>query len=272
VVRSLPQRLRPVIRSDSMRAGDDGPWLPLGSSAHWQRTRSDAACRSTECLAAHHRCPVRSRSGRVDDGYSAVFEPPWPFAHQLFGMPGVIVQNDLDLALVERCRRGDREAFTELVIRYQKPVYNAAYWVLRKVEDANDITQVVFLRVWERLDEYDSQYKFFSWIYRIAVNESLNLLRRGGREEALDEDFDVADAESANPESRLASTQQSKQIERALMRMATNDRLVLTLRHFSDCSYQEIGQILDLDEKTVKSRLFEARQRLRGLLNGLRGK
>ena len=186
-------------------------------------------------------------------------------------MPGVIVENDLDLALVERCRKGDRDAFTELVIRYQTPIYNAAFWVLRKVEDANDITQIVFLRVWERLDEYDSQYKFFSWIYRIAVNESLNLLRRGRREEALDEDFDVPDAESANPESQLAGTQQSKQVQRALMKMSTNDRLVLTLRHFSDCSYQEIGQILDLDEKTVKSRLFEARQRLRGLLNDLRG-
>jgi len=189
---------------------------------------------------------------------------------QLFQPSRVIVENDPDLALVERCRNGDREAFTELVIRYQKPIYNAAFWTLRKVEDANDVTQAVFLKVWERLDEYDSKYKFFSWIYRIAINESLNLLRSGGREETLDEDFDAPDDGHANPESQLAGAQQSMQIQSVLMRMSTNDRLVLTLRHFSECSYEEIAQVLDLDEKTVKSRLFEARHRLRGMLTDLR--
>ncbi len=97
------------------------------------------------------------------------------------------MDNDPDIALVERCRNGDWAAFTELVVRYQRPIYNAAFWMLRKAEDANDITQVVFLKVAERLDEYDPRFKFFSWIYRIAVNESLNLLRRNRREEALDE-------------------------------------------------------------------------------------
>jgi RNA polymerase sigma-70 factor, ECF subfamily len=180
------------------------------------------------------------------------------------------VDDDTDQTLVERCRRGDRAAFTELVIRYQRPVYNAAFWVLRKAEDANDVTQDVFLKVAERLDEYDSQYKFFSWIYRIAVNESLNLLRRHGKEDPLDEDADYAAPESASPERQVASAQLSKRIQSTLMRMSTNDRMVLTLRHFSECSYEEIGQILDLDERTVKSRLFEARQRLRDLLKDLR--
>ena len=88
------------------------------------------------------------------------------------------MESDDDAQLLQRFREGDREAFTELVIRYQKPIYNAAFWVVRKAEDASDVTQTVFLKVVERLDEYDPQYKFFSWIYRIAVNESLNLLRR----------------------------------------------------------------------------------------------
>ena len=88
------------------------------------------------------------------------------------------MDDDADKLLVERYRNGDREAFTELVIRYQRPIYNAAFWVLRRAEDASDVTQIVFLRVAERLDDYDARYKFFSWIYRIAVNESLNMLRR----------------------------------------------------------------------------------------------
>jgi RNA polymerase sigma-70 factor, ECF subfamily len=180
------------------------------------------------------------------------------------------VDNDSDQTLVQRFRNGDKAAFTELVVRYQRPIYNAAVWVLRKPEDAKDITQVVFLKVAERLNEYDSQYKFFSWIYRIAVNESLNLLRRNGREEALDDEIDVPDGESANPEWETGQAERSKRIQSALMSMTTNDRMVLTLRHFSECSYQEIGEILDLDEKTVKSRLFEARHRLRDMLKDLR--
>jgi RNA polymerase sigma-70 factor (ECF subfamily) len=179
------------------------------------------------------------------------------------------VDNDPDLALVERCRNGDWAAFTELVVRYQRPVYNAALWVLRKPEDANDIAQIVFLKVAEHLDEYDPQYKFFSWIYRIAVNESLNLLRRNGREEALDEEIDLPGSESAEPERQASAAQVASRIRSALMKMSPNDRVVLTLRHFSECSYEEIGQILDLDPKTVKSRLFEARQRLRELLSDL---
>jgi RNA polymerase sigma-70 factor (ECF subfamily) len=181
------------------------------------------------------------------------------------------VDTDTDHILLERYRNGDRAAFTELVIRYQRPIYNAAFWILRKAEDANDITQIVFLKVAERLDEYDPKYKFFSWIYRITVNESLNLLRRNGREDALDDEIDVPGADSANPEWQAGKAEVSRRIQIALMSMATNDRMVLTLRHFSEFSYQEIGQILDLDEKTVKSRLFEARHRLAELLKDLRG-
>jgi RNA polymerase sigma-70 factor, ECF subfamily len=177
--------------------------------------------------------------------------------------------DDDDRVLVERCRRGDREAFTTLVVRYQRPIYNAAFWVLHKAEDASDISQIVFLKVAERLDDYDPKYKFFSWIYRIAVNESLNLLRRKDHEEELDEEMDLPGADSADPLWQLSAAERSKRVQSTLKSMATNDRVVLTLRHFSECSYQEMAQILELDEKTVKSRLFEARQRLRGLLKDL---
>jgi RNA polymerase sigma-70 factor (ECF subfamily) len=180
------------------------------------------------------------------------------------------VSNDTDQALIERYRAGDPEAFTELVIRYQRPIYNAAFWVLRKAEDANDVAQEVFLKVAERLDEYDPRFKFFSWIYRIAVNESLNLLRRNGREDALDDQVDLPGADGDDPERQLGAAQLSRRIRSTLMRMPTNDRMVISLRHFSECSYAEIAQILDLDEKTVKSRLFEARHRLRDLLKDLR--
>jgi RNA polymerase sigma-70 factor (ECF subfamily) len=180
------------------------------------------------------------------------------------------VDDDTDQALLERFRNGDRDAFTALVVRYQRPLYNAAFWVLRSAEDANDVTQIVFLKIAEQLDEYDPRYKFFSWIYRIAVNESLNLLRRNRREEALDDEVELPGSERNNPETQFGDAEVAKRIQGAMMRLPTNDRIVLSLRHFSECSYQEIGQILDLDEKTVKSRLFEARQRLRSMLTDLR--
>lgn len=180
------------------------------------------------------------------------------------------MDKDSDLELVERSRGGDRAAFTELVIRYQRQVYNAAFWVLRRSEDANDIAQEVFLKVAERLNDYDPRYKFFSWIYRITVNESLNLLRRNNRDHATGDAVDLPASDSDNPERQLSDAQNLSRIQIALMGMTANDRIVLTLRHFSDCSYEEIGQILDVDEKTVKSRLFEARQRLRGALADLR--
>jgi RNA polymerase sigma-70 factor (ECF subfamily) len=182
--------------------------------------------------------------------------------------PGVIVYKEADPALVERYRTGDKAAFTELMVRYQMPIYNAAFWVLRRADDASDITQEVFLKVAERSDEYDPKFKFFSWIYRIAINESLNLLRHN-RRETLDDNIDLPAPDSASPERQFGDAQLSERIGSAMMTMTVDDRVVLSLRHFSECSYEEIAHILDLDEKTVKSRLFESRQRLRRLLADL---
>ena len=176
------------------------------------------------------------------------------------------MDDEPDETLVERCREGDGSAFAALVGRYHRPIYNAAFRVLGNAEDASDITQVVFMRVTERLDDFDSRYKFFSWIYRIAVNESLNLQRRHRHEDELDDDVDVAGEESAGPERQASAAELSRDLRRAMMRLPTSDRLVLTLRHFSECSYEDIALILEIDEKTVKSRLFEARRRLRGML------
>ena len=183
--------------------------------------------------------------------------------------PGVIGHEDPDELLVERCLGGEKDAFTVLVRRYQRPIYNAAYRVLGREEDASDVTQTVFLKVAENLGGFDPRFRFFSWIYRIAMNESLNLLRRNGRDQPLGED-EPEGPETAGPEWRAAEAEASARIQKVLMGMKPADRAVITLRHFSDCSYEEIGQVLEIDVKTVKSRLFEARSRLRALLGDLR--
>jgi RNA polymerase sigma-70 factor (ECF subfamily) len=180
------------------------------------------------------------------------------------------VDRDDDQALVERWQGGDREALGQLVERYQRPVYNAAFRMLGNADDAADATQAVFLKIAQHAEDYDPRFRFFSWLYRIAVNESLNMLRGRGREEPLEDDTDLPGAPNANPEAQLGEAQLARHVQAALMKMKAQDRAVLTLRHFSECSYEEIGEILDLDEKTVKSRLFEARGRLRKQLGYLR--
>ena len=180
------------------------------------------------------------------------------------------METEADETLIERYRAGDREAFAALVVRYQRPVYNAAWWVLRNAEDASDVAQSVFLKVAERLDDYDPQYRFFSWLYRITVNEALNTLRRRGREESLDDEVDVPGPDGDTPERKFEDARLAARLREAMARMSTNDRTVLVLRHFSELSYQEIAQVLELDEKTVKSRIHEARSRLRGMLGDLR--
>ena len=189
---------------------------------------------------------------------------------QPFALAGVIGKDDPDEVLVERALEGDPAAFTILVKRYQRPVYNAAYRVLGREEDAGDVAQTVFLKVAEHLRDYDPRHRFFSWIYRIAMNEALNLLRRNGRDQPIEEDAEFEGPASLGPEHQAAEAQNARRIQEALLGMKPADRAVIALRHFSECSYEEIAQILEIDVKTVKSRLFEARTRMRNLLADMR--
>lgn len=168
-----------------------------------------------------------------------------------------------DATLVRRCREGDRTAFEQLVVRYQKPVFNAALRLLRDPEDASDVAQTTFLKVFEHLAEYNPSFKFYSWIYRIAINESLNAL--GARKPC--EGFNGEEADAApGPERQLEGQQTGRAIEEALMGIKPELRTVIVLRHFMHLSYQDMGEILLLPEKTVKSRLYSARQLLRDRL------
>jgi RNA polymerase sigma-70 factor, ECF subfamily len=170
------------------------------------------------------------------------------------------VKEDDDATLVRRCREGDRAAFEQLVARYQKPVFNAALRLLRDSEDARDVAQTTFLKVFEHIADYDPSFKFYSWIYRIAINESLNAL--DSRKPC--EGFNGEEADPApGPDRQLEGEQAGQAIEEALMRIKPELRAVVVLRHFMHLSYQDMGDILRLPEKTVKSRLYTARQLLR---------
>ena len=169
--------------------------------------------------------------------------------------------DDQDRALVKRCLDGRGDASGGLVDRYHKPLFNVALRMLHNVQDAEDITQAVFLNAYLRLRTYDPKYRFFSWIYRMAVNESLNALKRRKRTEPLEQAHDVR--APAAPDS---SAEAQVRVEQALQCLKPDDRAVVVLKHFVSFSYQEIAEVLEIPVRTVKSRLFTARERLRDAL------
>ena len=175
------------------------------------------------------------------------------------------MHKDRDAALVKRCLRGDRRAMSELVSLYNRPVFNAAYRIVGNLDDAADITQIVFLKVFEHLEEFDSRFKFFSWIYRIAVNESLNQVKKHRNQEPLPEE---AASPWPGPDKELEAGDSYERVHGALMRLSDDYRVVVVMKHISGFSYSQISTILQLPEKTVKSRLYSARQAMKKYLLG----
>lgn len=173
------------------------------------------------------------------------------------------MKQEQDFVLVQRCLEGDNDAFEVLVDRYQKPIYNLALRFTANREDAEDITQGVFVKVYEKLRSFDPKHKFFSWLYKIAVNESLNFL---GRKKNLDRFNEEIHSRHGPDEATFRDHEMTRKIENALLELKLDYRIVVILNHFQDLSYREIGYILDIRENTVKSRLFSARKKLKSIL------
>jgi RNA polymerase sigma-70 factor (ECF subfamily) len=168
-----------------------------------------------------------------------------------------------DRELVKQCLAGSKQAFEELVDRYQRVVFNVAYRMVNDFDDAEDITQSVFIKGFERMNSFNPRYRFFSWLYRIAVNESLNHIRTKKRMVELSPELM---SKGKTPEETYGEVELSERMGEALMQLAPTYRIVLVLKHLRDCSYKEISEILEIPEKTVKSRLFTARELLRTVL------
>jgi RNA polymerase sigma-70 factor, ECF subfamily len=181
---------------------------------------------------------------------------------QLPAAPSVCT-DDLDADAVRRCREGDAEAFGELVERYERVVFGLVQRMVRERDEAAEITQVVFVRAFEKLGTFDPRYRFFSWLYRIAINQALNHRQSRRRFTELDSGL-----RSAGPGADAACVQaeMTAHLHRALEALTDDYRVVVILRHFVLLSYREIGEVLGLPEKTVKSRLYSGRQLLRDQL------
>jgi len=129
--------------------------------------------------------------------------------------------------------------------------------------DSEDITQAVFIKVYENLGSYNQKYKFYSWIYRIALNESLNYLKSQKRKTALEIDVPSDNKDPAENHQVLATRET---VQNAIMRLKPKYRRLIVLKHFQNHSYADIAMVLDIPEQKVKSRLYTARRMLKDIL------
>jgi len=167
--------------------------------------------------------------------------------------------DEQDRALVREYLEGQPDAGGVLVDRYQKPLFNLALRMLDNAQDAEDVTQTVFLNAFLKLRTFDPTYRFFSWIYRMTVNESLNVLKRRKHTVTL-EDEPAIPAPEAAPD---GATDAQDRLSQALLCLTPDDRALVVLKHFLFFSYEEMADVLEIHVRTVKSRLFTARERLR---------
>ena len=172
---------------------------------------------------------------------------------------------------IERVLKGDANAFEHLVHAYEKTVYNLALRTLGNREDAEDVTQEAFLKAYRSLDSFRGDSKFSVWLYRIVSNLCLDLQRSRQRKPTQsltveDDDGEIGELEISDehfsPEKLLDRKLTRESVQRGLSALPDDARQILLLRELQGMSYEEIGQALDLEPGTVKSRIFRARKRL----------
>ncbi len=182
-----------------------------------------------------------------------------------------------DRTLVRRSQDGDLSAFDELIRRYQERVYATVYHMTSNHEDANDLTQETFVKAYKALPNFKGDSGFFTWVYRIAVNKTINFLKqRKNRHNGFslnDVDFtaehdpDLVALVSENTPRRDANLAElQEKLNEAMQKLSDVHRLVVTLHDVQGLSHEEIGKIMDCNPGTVRSRLFYARQQLQGSL------
>jgi RNA polymerase sigma-70 factor, ECF subfamily len=173
---------------------------------------------------------------------------------------------DIESGLVGKAKLGDREAFGELVRIHYPGVVQVVYRLCGDTALAEDMAQEAFLRAWINLSSFHLQSSLRNWLYRIAVNAALDVLRRRPEETLEDEDAQMLPDQTASPEAAMIEKERIAQCQQAMQALPEAARSVLVLREYGGLSYQEIASVLDVPVGTVMSRLNYARTRLRGLL------
>jgi RNA polymerase sigma-70 factor, ECF subfamily len=182
-----------------------------------------------------------------------------------------------DVALVDAARQGDTAAFEKLVRQYDRQIFRVAQHITQNREDAEDITQDVFMKAYGKLDQFQGNSKFSTWLTRIAVNESLMRLRKRKTSRTVSMDQEVQTEEGSiprdfadwtpNPEQQYGSSELSDILQRTIAGLPPGFRTVFTLRDIENLSTEETAEALGLSVPAVKSRLLRARLQLRERLS-----
>jgi RNA polymerase sigma-70 factor, ECF subfamily len=179
-----------------------------------------------------------------------------------------------DRALVARILEGDRDRFTELVRRYEKRLINYVYRITHRYEEAHDLAQEIFVKVYLAIDRYDPKYQFSTWLFRIAQNASIDALRKKsisevsmartiGDDEGKEREFPDG---GVSPYRAMKNKQLGAAIDVAVRNLPPDYRELIQLRHFAELSYEEIASMKKLPLGTVKNKLFRARNLLKDAL------
>lgn len=166
-----------------------------------------------------------------------------------------------DAAAIEKCRKGDREAFRFLVERYQKQAVAHSTAILGNREDALDATQEAFIDAFQALGRFDETRRFYPWFYVLLRNRCFKMTRRNKPSESIEETEILAAPADVSPEESLA-------LEKAMLSMNGADREIIVLKYLDGLSYQELAEHLQIPRGTVMSRLFHARKQLQAKLSG----
>src|ERR1043166_9509378 len=183
-----------------------------------------------------------------------------------------------DSQLIRRPRGEDISAYDELVRRYQERIYATVYHMTSNHEDANDLTQETFIKAYRALKSFKGDASFYTWVYRIAVNKTINFLKqrkhRGGQMSLNDLDFNaehdpdlVALISEKNPRRDLNLAELQEKLNAAMQKLSETHRLVVTLHDIQGLAHEEIARIMDCNVGTVRSRLFYARQQMQAHLS-----
>ncbi len=177
-----------------------------------------------------------------------------------------------DLALVKKAKAGDMLAFEDLILQYEKLVYNVALRMMNHTEDAYDISQEVFIKAYRYIKNFDERSAFSTWIYRIAVNTCIDEMRKRKGKETQSIDKELQDDEGswkqelvdgdATPEEALVEREDKSEIMQALDTLSEEHKTVVVLRDIRGLSYDEIADITETSLGTVKSRLSRGRKQL----------
>jgi RNA polymerase sigma-70 factor (ECF subfamily) len=187
------------------------------------------------------------------------------------------LQHEEDEALVRRTQNGDSSAFDVLVGRYKERLYATVYHMTSNHEDANDLVQDTFIKAYKSLRSFRGQSSFYTWVYRIAVNRTINFIKRrknrnqyslDNMESSIQTDPDLVELMShVTPRREVALTELQQKLNEALQHLSEPHRAVVAMHDIQGMTHADIARVMKCSEGTVRSRLFYARQQLQGLLS-----